>query len=60
MWLPADAYPGTWRIGTAKAQAAGLTTRPVAETVQRRPRMAGKRRRGERSATSAPSTARRG
>ena len=34
MWLPADAYPGTWRIGTAKAQQAGLTTRPVAETVQ--------------------------
>ncbi|MBE2317200.1 NAD-dependent epimerase/dehydratase family protein [Solirubrobacter sp. CPCC 204708] len=34
MWLPADAYPGTWRIGTANAQAAGLTTRPVADTVE--------------------------
>ena len=38
---------GTWRIGTAKrAQAAGLRCRPVAETVRRRPRLAGERRRG--------------
>jgi 2'-hydroxyisoflavone reductase len=33
LWLPADAYPGTWRVDTAKARAAGLTTRPVADTV---------------------------
>ena len=49
---------GTWRIGTAKAQAAGLPTRPVAETVHdvRRWLESG----GEaRSATSAPSIARR-
>lgn len=34
MWLPAAKYEGTWRIDTAKAQAAGLTTRPVTETVR--------------------------
>jgi nucleoside-diphosphate-sugar epimerase len=33
LWLPPE-YEGTWRIGTARAQAAGLTTRPVAETVR--------------------------
>jgi 2'-hydroxyisoflavone reductase len=33
LWLPAK-YEGTWRIGTAKAQAAGLTTRPVQDTVR--------------------------
>jgi 2'-hydroxyisoflavone reductase len=32
LWMPAR-YEGTWRIGTAKAQAAGLRTRPVQETV---------------------------
>jgi 2'-hydroxyisoflavone reductase len=32
LWLP-ERYEGTWRIGTAKARAAGLTTRPVQETV---------------------------
>jgi nucleoside-diphosphate-sugar epimerase len=32
LWLP-ERYEGTWRIGTAKAQAAGLRTRPVQETV---------------------------
>ena len=26
-------YPGTWRVGTEQAQAAGLRCRPVAETV---------------------------
>jgi nucleoside-diphosphate-sugar epimerase len=31
LWLP-DA-PGTWRVGTARAQAAGLRCRPVADTV---------------------------
>ncbi|MEP6953717.1 MAG: NAD-dependent epimerase/dehydratase family protein [Solirubrobacteraceae bacterium] len=30
LWLPA---PGTWTVGTARAQAAGLRCRPVAETV---------------------------
>lgn len=34
MWLPAETYLGTWRIDTTKAQAAGLTTRPVATTVR--------------------------
>lgn len=33
LWLPPK-YEGTWRIDTTRAQAAGLTTRPVAETVQ--------------------------
>src|SRR4051794_3833067 len=33
LWLP-KRFEGTWRIGTAKAQEAGLTTRPIAETVQ--------------------------
>jgi nucleoside-diphosphate-sugar epimerase len=32
LWLPAR-HQGTWNVGTAKAQAAGLQTRPVAETV---------------------------
>jgi 2'-hydroxyisoflavone reductase len=30
LWGP---WPGTWRIGTARAQAAGLRCRPAAETV---------------------------
>ena len=33
LWLPADEFPGTWQVGTARAQAAGLRCRPVAETV---------------------------
>ena len=33
LWLPAR-HLGTWDIGTERAQAAGLRTRPVAETVQ--------------------------
>jgi hypothetical protein len=33
LWLPEEEYPGTWRVGTAKAEAAGLRPRPVAETV---------------------------
>ena len=32
LWLPAR-HLGTWDVGTDKAQAAGLQTRPVAETV---------------------------
>jgi nucleoside-diphosphate-sugar epimerase len=32
LWLP-ERFEGTWRIGTEKAQAAGLRTRPVGETV---------------------------
>ena len=33
LWIPAAAFPGTWTIGTARAQAAGLRARPIAETV---------------------------
>jgi nucleoside-diphosphate-sugar epimerase len=33
LWIPADAFPGTWTIGTERAQAAGLRARPVVETV---------------------------
>lgn len=32
LWLP-PSLEGTWRVGTARAQAAGLRCRPVAETV---------------------------
>ena len=32
LWLP-ERHAGTWRIGTAKAQAAGLRTRPIQESV---------------------------
>jgi nucleoside-diphosphate-sugar epimerase len=32
LWIPAR-FAGTWAIGTARAQAAGLRCRPVAETV---------------------------
>jgi 2'-hydroxyisoflavone reductase len=33
LWLPEAAFPGTWEIGTGRAQAAGLRCRPVAETI---------------------------
>jgi hypothetical protein len=33
LWIPAEESPGTWAIGTERAQAAGLRCRPVAETV---------------------------
>src|SRR4051812_5839200 len=33
LWLPAR-FEGTWRVGTEKAQAAGLDCRPVEETVR--------------------------
>jgi hypothetical protein len=33
LWLPEAEYPGTWRVGTAAAEAAGLRPRPVAESV---------------------------
>jgi 2'-hydroxyisoflavone reductase len=33
LWLPAR-HRGTWNVGTEKAQAAGLSTRPVADTVR--------------------------
>jgi nucleoside-diphosphate-sugar epimerase len=33
LWLPAAAFPGTWQVGTERAQAAGLRCRPIAETV---------------------------
>jgi len=32
LWIPAAEFPGTWEIGTERAQAAGLRCRPVAET----------------------------
>src|SRR4051794_6849105 len=32
LWLP-ERHAGTWNVGTVKAQAAGLRTRPVQETV---------------------------
>jgi 2'-hydroxyisoflavone reductase len=32
LWLP-ERFEGTWRIGTERAQAAGLRCRPVAETL---------------------------
>ena len=32
LWLP-ERFAGTWRVGTERAQAAGLRCRPVAETV---------------------------
>jgi nucleoside-diphosphate-sugar epimerase len=33
LWSPADEWPGTWAVGTERAQAAGLRCRPIAETV---------------------------
>jgi 2'-hydroxyisoflavone reductase len=33
LWLPQETYPGTWRVGTAAAEAAGLRFRPIEETV---------------------------
>lgn len=33
LWLPEDEFPGTWRVGTVAAQAAGLHPRPVDESV---------------------------
>jgi nucleoside-diphosphate-sugar epimerase len=33
LWIPADMGAGTWEIGTARAQAAGLRCRPVADTI---------------------------
>lgn len=33
LWLPEAAFPGTWRVGTERAAAAGLRCRPVAGTV---------------------------
>jgi nucleoside-diphosphate-sugar epimerase len=33
LWLPAAQFPGTWQVGTERAQAAGLRCRPIAETV---------------------------
>src|SRR4051812_28986039 len=34
LWAPLDEMPGTWRIDTARAQAAGLRCRPVGDTVR--------------------------
>jgi nucleoside-diphosphate-sugar epimerase len=33
LWAPEDEMPGTWRVGTERARAAGLRCRPVAECV---------------------------
>src|SRR4051795_1339996 len=33
LWLPEADAPGTWRVDAARAQAAGLRCRPVAETI---------------------------
>jgi 2'-hydroxyisoflavone reductase len=33
LWAPESTMAGTWRIGTARAQAAGLRCRPAADTV---------------------------
>jgi 2'-hydroxyisoflavone reductase len=33
LWLPPEEFPGTWAVGTARAQAAGLRCRPIAATV---------------------------
>ena len=33
VWIPAKEFPGTWTIGTERAQASGLRCRPIAETV---------------------------
>jgi 2'-hydroxyisoflavone reductase len=33
LWLPQAEFPGAWAIATARAQAAGLRCRPVAETI---------------------------
>jgi 2'-hydroxyisoflavone reductase len=33
LWAPEDEMAGTWKIGTARARAAGLRCRPAAETV---------------------------
>jgi nucleoside-diphosphate-sugar epimerase len=33
LWLPQGQFPGTWRVGTAAAEAAGLRVRPIEETV---------------------------
>jgi 2'-hydroxyisoflavone reductase len=33
LWLPEAEFPGTWAVGTERAQAAGLRCGPVAETI---------------------------
>jgi nucleoside-diphosphate-sugar epimerase len=33
LWLPAGEFPGTWQVGTDRAQQAGLRCRPIAQTV---------------------------
>ncbi len=33
LWSPASEWPGTWAVGTERAQASGLRCRPIAETV---------------------------
>jgi 2'-hydroxyisoflavone reductase len=33
LWIPVGEFPGTWAIGTERAQATGLRCRPIADTV---------------------------
>lgn len=33
LWLPQDGGAGAWQVGTARAQAAGLRCRPIADTI---------------------------
>jgi 2'-hydroxyisoflavone reductase len=33
LWLPEAEFPGTWQVGTERAQAAGLRGQPIAQTV---------------------------
>jgi 2'-hydroxyisoflavone reductase len=33
LWIPAAEFPGTWAVGTERAQAAGLRCRPIAQTI---------------------------
>jgi nucleoside-diphosphate-sugar epimerase len=33
LWIPEADGPGTWRVGTDRAQAAGLHARPIAKTI---------------------------
>ena len=59
LWIPAAGFPGTWTIGTERAQAAGLRCRPIAETVADVCDVAARRRRGRarRVALRAPPAA---
>lgn len=34
LWLPADAAPTAWQVGTARAQELGLAVRPIEDTIR--------------------------